>query len=280
MTMAESGAPGTRRPANSLPAFCRTAWVSEAASELWAPRFSRIKEALEDLAAIATATAGGGTFIARPASVDRLRRLAAGLDQTVTVTEVPASDFATTYGVAGRIAVRLGPPGQPGAPPSADCVCGHPADAPGHEAASDPIWRLATRTSGAEAFDDGCGIVVDGPWSSNPLIAAIGLFPGPILPCCFACRRAEARAEALLVAAAENGRSEELDWLRNVLSWPMSWTALHGIAEIKTPVFRMVRDTGSTARTFTVHRPGTEMPEEAAKGLGFPFRNRTAGPGR
>ena len=227
MTMAESGTPGMWGPANSLPAFCRTAWVSEAASELWAPRFDRIKEALEDLAAIAAATAGGGTFIARPASVDRLRRLAAGWNLAVTVTKVPATDFATTYGVAGRVAVRLGLPGQSGAPPSAECACGHPADgaAPGHADAADPIWRLATRTSGAEAFDDGRGIVVDGPWGSNTLIAAIGLFPGPVLPCRFDCRQAEARAEALRVTAAENGRSEELDWLRHALSWPMSWTA-------------------------------------------------------
>src|SRR5690349_7332064 len=119
MTTAESGAPDMWRSANFLPAFCRTAWLSEAASELWAPRFDRIKEALEDLAAIAAATAGGGTFIARPASADRLRRLAAGRNLDVTVTTVPATGFATAYGVAGRVAVLLGPPGQPGAVASA-----------------------------------------------------------------------------------------------------------------------------------------------------------------
>jgi hypothetical protein len=65
-----------------------------------------------------------------------------------------------------------------------------------------------------------------------------------------------------------------LDWLQQILSWPMSWSALHGIAEVKTPVLRYVRDTVATGDRLTVQWLGTVMPQTAARGLTFPFRLR------
>ena len=39
--------------------------------------------------------------------------------------------------------------------------------------------------------------------------------------------------------------SEVVSWLMEMLSWNVQWSALHGIAEIKTPVFPIIDLPGS-----------------------------------
>lgn len=63
-----------------------------------------------------------------------------------------------------------------------------------------------------------------------------------------------------------------MDDLENILSWPVSWSTLHGIAEIKTPVCKIICNTDATATKYTLRLRGTRYPEEGAQGLGFPFR--------
>ena len=63
-----------------------------------------------------------------------------------------------------------------------------------------------------------------------------------------------------------------MDWLEEILSWPASWSALHGIAEVKTPVLKASTRTDATAHEFIVRRHGPRLPAEAVAGLGFPFR--------
>jgi hypothetical protein len=67
------------------------------------------------------------------------------------------------------------------------------------------------------------------------------------------------------------GHAEAMDWLLEVLRWPIEWSALHGIAEIKTPVLKVISTTDATASKFVVRRRGTTFPAEGAKGLGFAF---------
>ena len=57
-----------------------------------------------------------------------------------------------------------------------------------------------------------------------------------------------------------------------------SWSALHGIAQVKTPVLKVSTQTEATAHEFVVRRPGRRMPDEAAARLVFPFR-APEGPG-
>jgi hypothetical protein len=138
----------------------------------------------------------------------------------------------------------------------------------------DPIWRLALATGGARPFDEGRGLTVAGDWASNPLLAPLGLTAMFCWPQSFACAEAEAEGEALLASAAAYRLSEPIGHLREALAWPVSWTALHGAAEVKTPVFRFIRDTPPTAHRLSVRRLGAGMPETAARGLGFPFTGR------
>jgi SAM-dependent methyltransferase len=58
---------------------------------------------------------------------------------------------------------------------------------------------------------------------------------------------------------------------REVLSWPAEWSALHGIAEIRTPVFKLAVDTDATATSCVVRVRGSLWPDGAARGLRYPY---------
>jgi hypothetical protein len=81
-------------------------------------------------------------------------------------------------------------------------------------------------------------------------------------------------ARRLLALGREIGFSEEMDWLVEILRWPVEWSALHGIAEIKSPVVKIITQTDATARKYVVRHAGDHYPEEGAHGLGFPYRGR------
>jgi SAM-dependent methyltransferase len=66
---------------------------------------------------------------------------------------------------------------------------------------------------------------------------------------------------------------EELQWLDAMLAWPAEWSALHGIAEIKTPVVKIVACTDATAERLVVQILGGNQSQidGAATGLVFPY---------
>ena len=63
-----------------------------------------------------------------------------------------------------------------------------------------------------------------------------------------------------------------MDWLLEILSWPIEWSALHGIAEIKTPVLKASTRTDAAPCKYTVRRQGDNYPLEGIRGLNFPYR--------
>ena len=259
-----------------LPPFCRVAWVSDAARSLWEPRFEQVRAALEDLAVLSATERR--RIAVRPASVDRLRKLAKTAGVVCTRVNAPADEcFATAMGTARRQWIELAARGKRARHASHTNVC---ACATGDAAAADacdPVWTWALRT-GTDDGDGGRSLAVEGRWETNPLLRAIGLAAAQAWPCGPGCEQAVADAAALAEAARAHGRADELDWLQQILSWPMSWSALHGIAEVKTPVLRYVRDTLATPDRLSVKWRGTVMPAAAARGLTFPFpaRNRPA----
>jgi 2-polyprenyl-3-methyl-5-hydroxy-6-metoxy-1,4-benzoquinol methylase len=94
----------------------------------------------------------------------------------------------------------------------------------------------------------------------------------PHLPCSFSCQATVAFADTLMAFGRGSGHGAEMDWLEEILSWPAQWSALHGIAEVKTPVLKASTRTDATAHEFIVRRHGHRLPAETAAGLGFPFR--------
>ncbi len=68
------------------------------------------------------------------------------------------------------------------------------------------------------------------------------------------------------------GYEEEMEWLLEILSWPLEWSCLHGIAEIKTPVLKVSTTTDATASKYVVRVQGDRYPAEGSQGLNFPYR--------
>jgi hypothetical protein len=61
-------------------------------------------------------------------------------------------------------------------------------------------------------------------------------------------------------------------WLHECFSSPISWSELHGVTEVKTPLFRMCFQSGSNSDRRLIRRIGaaTEV-EGSAMGLSFPY---------
>jgi hypothetical protein len=133
----------------------------------------------------------------------------------------------------------------------------------------DTTWAMSEREPSMD--DRACGRVVKGPVTSNILLQSLGIRAVPHAPCSFGCHETAGLAEDLARVAVTAGYEEEYRWLLSILSWPAEWSALHGIAEIRTPVLRLCIPTDATAGEYVVRWNGSSLPEEAAKGIGFPY---------
>lgn len=107
-------------------------------------------------------------------------------------------------------------------------------------------------------------------WETNLFWHSIGVSPLPYVPCAVGCEQSRAVAQALATRMAVARLPEEADWLREMLSWSLSWSALHGIAELKTPVFKACGATDATAGRHELRLEG-DSPADAAPGIGFPY---------
>jgi hypothetical protein len=125
----------------------------------------------------------------------------------------------------------------------------------------DTTWHMA---HGATA--------VSGPTVCNILLRWLGVRLVPHLPCGFACAASAELGAALVGVAARRGYVDELSWAQAMLEWPTRWSALHGYAQITTPVCRVVTRTDATAHELRVDRAGSLWPAEGAHGIAFPFR--------
>jgi hypothetical protein len=145
----------------------------------------------------------------------------------------------------------------------------------------DTIWRMAANLlEGEEAAnvrEEATNVrEVSGPPHTNVLWRSLGLRAVNHSPCRFDCEATVELAGEFLEAGRSGGYSTQVGWLLEILSWPVEWSALHGIAEIKTPVLKMVTNTDATAEKYVVRRKAASYPEEGAQGLGFPYER----PGR
>jgi SAM-dependent methyltransferase len=133
----------------------------------------------------------------------------------------------------------------------------------------DTTWAMARNTvaptNGAHTLE------VGGPGPANILWRWACVRAVPHLPCAFDCGATAELGAQLLRVGVEAGYADEMGWIEEILSWPVEWTALHGIAEVKTPILKVVTRTDATASRYVVRRAGTGWPHEGATGLAFPF---------
>ena len=108
--------------------------------------------------------------------------------------------------------------------------------------------------------------------ATNIFWRQVGIRTIPHIPCRLDCQPSLATAEQFLEVGRQAGFAEETAWLQEILSWPVEWSALHGIAELKTPVLRMAFRTDATPDKLVVRWVSDSYPEHGATGVMFPYK--------
>jgi hypothetical protein len=133
----------------------------------------------------------------------------------------------------------------------------------------DTTWAMV---EGGIRVENGVQIAELAGVAINPLLSALGLRATPHRPCSYFCRETQRLASdyGSLAASAPSPSGQET--LAEILSWPIEWSSLHGIIEVKLPILKLCYDGDATATTYKVRLTGGESPEHAAQGLEFPHR--------
>jgi hypothetical protein len=139
------------------------------------------------------------------------------------------------------------------------------------DAMLDTTWPMASAS--VSASNGTRTVTVGGPPEANILWRWMGVRAVPHLPCRFDCQATVELAHQLVAVGREAGYREEMDWLGEILGWPVEWSALHGIAEVRTPILKVSTRTDATPVAYVVRRPADGYPAEGARGLRFPYRS-------
>lgn len=281
---------------SAVPGFIRLAWVSEQARAAWELRLARIAAAVDELEWRSVAAGLRRCALASTRRSD-VRDLQARLAEHGLTSKALASDEALPAGHQSAIGPRLPRPeaaqrvvigAREDVAAFEGCRVARDGDAIGkllgepeccrrfsalhrvERRCTDTTWPIAARriADGASRTVE----IAEGHAATNVFWRALGLRAVPHLPCAFDCRSSQELADALLNVAHGSHAAREMGWLHEVLSWPVEWSALNGIAEIKTPILKIMTRTDVTPGKCIVRWCGTTYPAEGAKGLGFPYR--------
>lgn len=107
----------------------------------------------------------------------------------------------------------------------------------------------------------------DGPFTANILARWMGVRYVPHLPCAGSCESSAKYGEAFRELVPPQIR----EYADEILSWPVRWTALHGVMEIMFPVCKMQGLTEYTSELKTFDRTGTVRPHYGPNGMVHPF---------
>ena len=278
-----------------LPDFTRLSWTSDEARALWQPRIERINVAWAEIEwraiergirRCALVVVPAGNLVDRaaawalaglnglPLEIQGLGHygysattlspvLGAAFGYRVVIgAPADVAEFKRAYDAADNTAIgrMLGYP---------DCCQQFFEQVWVDAAMIDTTWPMAAGTPGASG--DAERRDVSGPLEANILWRWMSVRAVPHLPCKFDCEATVEFGKRLLAVGRDVGYAEEVDWIEEILSWPAEWSALHGIAEIKTPVMKASTRTDATPVRYTVRRLGERYPAEGARALGFPF---------
>jgi hypothetical protein len=277
-----------KAPSFQLPDFLRSAWVSDSAREIWKPRFERIRDSWPSVA-IQSVAAGHTECVLRTLPSRMFFRIKAEARRHdvecvalgVRGLAVPCYWSDSPPPIFGRPFLYNVAFGTPESCREMESLWERREYAAAYRTAGFPgccVAALArdieTRridAAGRYAAADGCtevehAAMPDAFWSW------LNIEPSDLAPCSLHCAKAIAQKLAWISSMAELGFYEEADWLRDVLSWPIEWSALHGIAELKTPVIKASWTTDAANRKATLRYRGDGYPREGATGLRFPYR--------
>jgi hypothetical protein len=278
-----------------LPEFVRISWVSDIARDVWQPRLRRIMTVWDELELLTVAErvrpccwtiVSSDDLISRSEQWLRMGLAALPFAKLHSEGTRPAdgarvdSDTPVLYRVVvGRSAdvlafrdayaahdhTEMGR--QLGYPP---CCTGFFARHWGRAGRKDLTWLMTVHESVLHA-DTRIAVIEPLP-SCNVLWRRLHIRAGPHLPCCFSCTPSQTLMDRIVDIGRASGHEDEMRWLVELLSWPAEWSALHGIAEVKTPILKLCTNTDATAFKYTLRLNGTHYPIEGARGAHFPYR--------
>lgn len=271
--------PGSGSRVGAKP-FLRLSWVSEAAERLWMPRMEAVRSMLEDLCIHAAANPGAGCQlrIVRRHRLHSLFVLAA--QRGVAAATLP-------HPPAGRNEALV--PRQPNQQLQILLIGNTGKLETARRAWTSQQWdafsrlldlpSLQQREFAQHLQEESAGThphptrgLPDSPHpEDHQLLHLIGLswWPTP-LHCSSDLETLRWLGDRQQLANEQF--PDELQWLQEFLAMPMEWSALHGIAELKTPLFRCMHDTISTAEKHRFLFRGHHLPAESARGLGHPYQ--------
>lgn len=135
---------------------------------------------------------------------------------------------------------------------------------------TNPILAQAVNSTDAKIEN---GIIhQQSPGILNTFLNSLRILPLSHTPCSIHCYNSRNLADAWLRTARNNGFTDEVNNLEKLLSCPMEWSALHGIAEIKLPILKIATNTDTTAGTYRIQIHSEAYPEEGIVGINFPFK--------
>ena len=272
----------------TLPDFTRVSWVSDDARAVWEPRLGRVTAAWIEIewravvagvrrCAIATSAPEnlpslGHTWAEHGLSAVPIEMIGVnGQPYAATPVAVQAGGPFAYRIVVGRVddVAAFGRAWEVGDDTAIGELLGYPACCRDFfrgtwvdEGMVDTTWPMAAASGRVEA----CSVEVAGPPLANILWRWVGARAVPHLPCRTDCEATVAFGEALVAVGRATGFADEMDWLEEVLSWPVEWSALHGIAEIKTPI--LPREHPHRRHSRAVHGPS---PRHGVPGRGCPW---------
>jgi SAM-dependent methyltransferase len=277
-----------------LPNFTRISWVSDTARSTWEPRLRRVAEVWLDIQWLAIlsgirrcslALVPPWYFATRAEkwSERDLDALLVGVEISIhgsfgtSLINEKANGFALQV-VVGRkqdvdefkALLDMGDQQAIGARLGLPSCCTRFDQERQRQGFLDTIWRMSVAS--VPNYSGDFEIEVAGSNETNIFWQPVGICAVPHLPCRVDCASTIQLGKDLINIGKGAGYVDEMNWLSEILSWPVEWSALHGIAEVKTPVLKISTRTDATARKYTVRRKGASYPPEGGQGLKFPYR--------
>ncbi len=247
----------------------RLCWVSDAASELWLPRFHACIEAWRAIEA---------------ASVEEGERSCALL----TIPASRVRDLLLDCEARGMRALPVGLSDGTDAPLHAPevfltlCIArGETLDEAVEAFHRGDVLKLGMLLGYppccVEAFERGMLAVPGSENDScspemNACLRPLGIAATSHLPCSWECGASMEHAERALALGRRLGRTAEMQHLLEMLDWPMSWSVVHGIAEVKTPVFKFRYGAAGLPRRARYVRASARSVERSGRGGAFPYQ--------
>jgi hypothetical protein len=252
--------------------FTRYSWASDRARDVWQPKIAGVVDCLEQLESLSVA-AGLRECALKVVSPESLPGLSEKMRRHgLSVLTLGKMSAPQTPYAAVQVESRDGEPfnyrvavgkaesvekfrgaWEGGRQTEVGGLLGYPACCSSffeqvwcRENLIDTTWPMSVNTASKTVLGERMHVVGGAP-QGNILLRWLGLRAVFHLPCRFDCEATIATADKLLALGREAGYAREMECLMETLSWPVEWSALHGIAEIKTPVLKIAALTDATA---------------------------------